>query len=421
MSNLTQDKTLKVLHITYTTSGGAGIAVLRLHKALLAQGVESKVLVGQTDIVSNDIVKVTETMRGRFKVPKIPFADKVIRAFRRKGLCMTYMEKLEYELAKLDRKYPAYFDLPLSSFELEKHPLAEWADVINIHWISGFIDFPTFFAYVKKPIVWTMHDLNPFYGGFHHIRLREKYFEQYKHLETESYNIKKEAVSSIENMTLVALSSEMERLMRKHEIYNNKRVFKIHNCVEPSCFSKLDKTIVREMLGLPTDKKVLLFVNKNMNDSEKGLTELVNSLEMIDSDEIMLVCVGDGVVPESKKRIDARHYNSVKDTIWLTMLYSATDFLVQPSHQEAFPLTPIEAMCCGTPVIITPVSGAEDMINESNGVIADGYSSADIARAIKLALCRQYDSGKIRDYVVENFSPEHIATQYIGVYSRLFN
>ena len=412
---------MRVLHITYTTTGGAGIAVVRLHKALLEQGIESKVLVGQTNIVSDDIVKTTETMRGRYKVPNVPVLDKIIRALRRKGRCMTPMEKMEFELAKLDRKYPAYFDLPLSSFELEKHPLVEWADIINLHWISGFVDFPTFFHSVKKPIVWTMHDLNPFYGGFHHIRLRDKYFSQYENLEKESYNVKKKALAGFGNLTLIALSSEMERLMKGHEFYKERQIFKIHNCVEPSASPIVEKAALRNMLEWPVDKKILLFVNKNMNDSEKGLRELLESLDMMDSDNIMLACVGDGYVPDSKKQIDVRHYRSVSDAIWLKLLYSAVDFLVQPSHQEAFPLTPIEALCCGTPVIITPVSGAEDMIDEDNGVIADGYSPVDISKAIKVASGRQYDSQKIRKHAIECYSPKHIAKQYIDVYQRILN
>lgn len=412
---------MKVLHITYTTSGGAGIAVLRLHKALLEQGIESKVLVGQTNIVSDDIVKATETMRGRYKVPNIPVLDKIIRALRRKGKCMTPMEKMEFELAKLDRKYPAYFDLPLSSFELEKHPLVAWADVINIHWISGYVDFPTFFANVKKPVVWTMHDLNPMYGGFHHVRLREKYYNQYESLEKESYNVKKKALAGFGNLTLIALSSEMERLMKGHEFYKERQIFKIHNCVEPSASPIVEKAALRNMLEWPVDKKILLFVNKNMNDSEKGLSELLESLDMMDSDNIMLACVGDGYVPDSKKQIDVRHYRSVSDAIWLKLLYSAADFLVQPSHQEAFPLTPIEALCCGTPVVITPVSGAKDMINEDNGVVSSGYAPVDISEAIKLAFGRRYDSERIRSCAIENYSPQHVAKQYIDVYQHVLS
>ncbi len=43
-------------------------------------------------------------------------------------------------------------------------------DVINLHWIAGFVDYRTFFAMIpqKMPVVWTLHDMNAFTGGCHY-------------------------------------------------------------------------------------------------------------------------------------------------------------------------------------------------------------------------------------------------------------
>ena len=409
---------MKIVHITYTTSGGAGIAVCRLHEALMAQGIESKILVAQSSIQSPDIVTVGETYRNRRIPPKNRIAKKIFKTVRQKGKFMTSMEKMEYELSELDRKYPAYFDLPLSSYELEKHPLIAWADVVHIHWISGFVDFPSFFSSIKKPILWTMHDLNPMYGGFHHFRLREKYLCYYESLENKCYDIKKKAVENASNLSIVAISSQMHRLIAGHEFYKNKKIFDIHNCIDPKQFPFLEKDNVRNVLGWPENERCFLFVNVNMNDTEKGLAELVEALEHLALDNARLICVGNGVVPKSD-RIKITHYSAVKDMIWLDMLYTAADFLVMPSHQEAFPSTPIEAMCCGTPVVITPVSGAEDMINDENGVVADGFSSTSIADAILAAMQKSYKRESIRQGVIDKFSPEIIAQKYIAAYKEI--
>lgn len=411
---------LKVLHITYTTSGGAGIAVLRLHKALLEQGIESKVLVGQTNIVSDDIVKATETMRGRYKVPNIPVLDKIIRALRRKGKCMTPMEKMEFELAKLDRKYPAYFDLPLSSFELEKHPLVAWADVINIHWISGYVDFPTFFANVKKPVVWTMHDLNPMYGGFHHVRLRDKFYFQYKFLEEYSYSIKRDALDSVPNLSVVAISNEMHELVSKHELFSKKHVYDIPNCIDPNQFSILNKEVVREILGWKRYKRYFLFVNRNLNDSEKGLDELANALDEIGNDDNILVCVGDGMVPK-RKNLKTIYYHSVNDMIWLNVFYSAADFLVMPSHQESFGFTAVEALYCGTPVIMSKVGVAETIISDINGVLIENTDASGVISAINKALSLSYNPENIRRSAIDKYNPEKVAKQYMVLYDQILN
>lgn len=409
---------MKIVHITYTTAGGAGIAVCRLHGALMAQGVESKILVAQSSIQSPDIVKVGETYRNRRIPPKNRIAKKLFKTVRQKGKFMTPMESMEYELVRLDRNYPAYFDLPLSSYELEKHPLIAWADVVHIHWISGFVDFPSFFSSIKKPILWTMHDLNPLYGGFHHFRLREKYLCYYENLENKCYVIKKQAVENASNLSIVAISSQMHRLIAGHEFYKNKKLFDIHNCIDPKQFPFLKKDNVRNVLGWPENERCFLFVNVNMNDTEKGFAGLVEALEHLALDNARLICVGNGVVPKSD-RIKIFHYSAVKDTIWLAMLYTAADFLVMPSHQEAFPSTPIEAMCCGTPVVITPVSGAEDMINDENGVVADGFSSKSIADAILAAMQKSYKRETIRQGLIDKFSPEIIARKYIAAYKEI--
>lgn len=409
---------MKIVHITYTTAGGAGIAVCRLHGALMAQGVESKILVAQSSIQSPDIVKVGETYRNRRIPPKNRIAKKLFKTVRQKGKFMTSMEKMEYELVRLDRKYPAYFDLPLSSYELENHPLIAWADVVHIHWISGFMDFPTFFSSIKKPILWTMHDLNPMYGGFHHFKLREKYLCYYENLENKCYVIKKQAVENASNLSIVAISSQMHRLIAGHEFYKNKKLFDIHNCIDPKQFPFLKKDNVRNVLGWPENERCFLFVNVNMNDTEKGLAELIEALDYLALDNARLICVGNGAAPKSD-RIKISHYSAVKDTIWLAMLYAAADFLVMPSHQEAFPSTPIEAMCCGTPVVITPVSGAEDMINDENGVVADGFSSKSIADAIHAAMQKSYKRETIRQGVIDKFSPGIIAQKYIAAYKEI--
>ena len=41
------------------------------------------------------------------------------------------------------------------------------ADIYNLHWINEFVDPLPFFRTVQQPVVWTLHDMNPFTGGCH--------------------------------------------------------------------------------------------------------------------------------------------------------------------------------------------------------------------------------------------------------------
>ena len=73
--------------------------------------------------------------------------------------------------------------------DVTKHPLYEWADVINIYWVANFLDYPSFFSQNTKPIIWTLHDMLLFTGGY----LYEKGFpfDAFKDLTQHHYNIKK--------------------------------------------------------------------------------------------------------------------------------------------------------------------------------------------------------------------------------------
>ena len=43
-------------------------------------------------------------------------------------------------------------------------------DILQLHWVSTFVDYREFFSRIsrKLPIVWTLHDMNPFTGGCHY-------------------------------------------------------------------------------------------------------------------------------------------------------------------------------------------------------------------------------------------------------------
>ena len=283
-----------------------------------------------------------------------------------------------------------------------------------------FIKKDSFFYKVNKPIVWTFHDINPLYGGFHHTRLKEKNYIYYKELEDACYRIKKDAIRNCKTLNIVAISSKMKELISNHEFYHSKPVYKIFNSVNGDDFISFDKKSIRNYLKLPKNKKLLLFINKNIEDSEKGLKELLSAINIINSQNIELVCVGDGEMP-IETVVTVHRFSSVKDTIWLSQLYSACDALILPSFQEALPQTPLEALCCGTPVVMTPVSGSDDIINDNNGVCCKDNSIKGIADGIIKVINRTYPPITLRNEVLKKFNSKIIAEQYIDLYNNILS
>ena len=142
---------MKILLVTNSVNGGAGKACRRLFEALRLSGHNAKILHLDGEVDSDDnIVSMYSSVRELFlkqlaNIPKIKLA--------------------QIRLGTLKTNYR----LPYSFHSLEEHPLIEWADVINLHWVPEFLDYPRFFEKVSKPVVWTMHDMLPFSGGYHYL------------------------------------------------------------------------------------------------------------------------------------------------------------------------------------------------------------------------------------------------------------
>lgn len=406
---------VRILHIATDCIGGAGSAMLRIHQSLLDLGVESRVLVrysSQTD--SKTIYTINPAPRCGFW-----YATKLGRFIRR------VLHKLNYYVSQHDfvlekRKIvdqEICFTLPISEYKIHTHPLIEWADVIHLHWIQDFLDFPSFFENVKKPIIWTMHDMNPMFGGFHHIRLRDKYMEQFGELERACYSIKKDALLRNRNVSIVALSTEMHSMLAVHELFTGRTIHDIANSVDTTIFTLGNKQVLRKKYSIPTNSYILLFANGRLNDPEKGLEELVRALEILNKKELILLCVGNGERPKSN--INMIQLPRVSTQEEMAQMYQMADMLVMPSRQEAFALTPLEAMSCGRPVVITPVSGANDLMRTFTGEIAMNFTPEAIAEAIKNATKKEYDEKQIRSYIVDNYNLNIIGQKYIDVYNQL--
>ncbi len=410
---------MKVVHISTSDMGGAGLAAYRLHKALLSQGVESRMLVAAKNFKEDEIVEARPSSRLLYHPSKFWLARKIEKRQRLKGLHLTRAEEVQKKLDALHSQYPGvFFTSSVSTYDLSTHPLVQNADVIHLHWVQDFLNFDDFFEKVDKPIVWTLHDLNPMFGGFHHVRLRDAYFEAFKELEDEFYGLKKKALAGKKNLSVVAISSQMHRMIAAHEFFADKHIFDIFNSVDSERFRLFDRQVVRSILGLPAQSKVLIFVNKDLNDSQKGLPLLVDALKALNKKDLMLVCVGEGLVPH-RDSIEIRRFLPVNDPIWLSQLYSSADVLVLPSYQEGFCQTPLEAMCCGTLVVMTPVSGSDDLIRDFNGIRCDDFTVESLAKGISSALERQYERERIREDVVVRFGVETIVKSYLQMYQQV--
>ena len=174
---------MKVLHITYTDAGGAGIAAMRIHKSLRQHGIESSLLVADKTSLEENVYTAETCFSPSYIPPKNKFLRKIKKLARKRGYFLTPQEHYNRLVDLIPSVHKTFFTSPLSCYNLNLHPAVLDADIIHLHWVANFVDYPTFFPTINKPIVWTLHDENLAYGGFHYGRDREQYYPYYAAIE----------------------------------------------------------------------------------------------------------------------------------------------------------------------------------------------------------------------------------------------
>ncbi len=129
------------------------------------------------------------------------------------------------------------------------------------------------------------------------------------------------------------------------------------------------------------DKKILLFVGRL--NAIKGIDFLLNTFAILTKDvkDTILVIAGpdDGYKNEIESRINLLNIND--KVLLIDGLYGEdkiaamtdADIFIYPSRHEIFGIAPLEALMCGTPVIVTDNCGCADFLREANGGIVVKY------------------------------------------------
>lgn len=414
---------MKILHINTNQEGGAALCAMRINDALRSEGVDSKMIFASGEKgASYDVIEKSGYRWSR---------SKIIRSFQvllnRVNLWPKYSWclKRHYDLMMKTGNRVQFSSLVTLYFDLIEHPWVKQADIIHLHWVAGFIDYPSFFTKIDKPIVWTLHDENPGLGGFHYSSTKKRNdILDYEKFDNHLFALKKKFIAKAsDKIHLVALSTEMHRFIDNNEILRNCKSSIIHNGVDISVFKLKDKVRCRKSLGWKeSNEKIFLFSSFDLEDKRKGLELLIVTLkEIAKFESVKLVCLGNYNEKYQSKEIDIVCPGFISDNELLSSYYSAADYFVLSSFQEAFAQTPLEAMACGTPVVAFPCSGVNDLLNEECGVVCEDFTVSALYNGIVKMMKKDVDSQKIREYISKNFASDVIASQYITLYQSILN
>lgn len=404
----------KITIVSTSDRGGAGRAATRLHKGLLEIGADSNILylIQYDKSTPNSHEYISEN-------------GKINELIRKAKLGLRYYtNKLSLIGREFDQEIFTYIDTP---FDISNHKLIKNSDVINLHWVSHFLDWASFFKKVDKPIYWTLHDQNVFTGGCHYSfgcykyentcsechQLKGAYFNN-SSLKQQSKKI--ELIQNNENIFIVTPSKWLGSLSQKSKVFSNKKHYIVQYGLETEKFKRYNHEEVRKELGIPNDKKVLLFVADHINKIHKGFGILQKALLQLNRNDYTLVSIGNGKISSDIKN----HINLgfIKSTDMLSKIYSAADVFVMPSTMDNFPNTILESKLVGTPVIGFALTGVEEMIKHNfSGVLCETADSTELKKAINSFLDDEYnfDNQKIRERSLNHFTLERMAKEYADI------
>lgn len=253
-------------------------------------------------------------------------------------------------------------------------------DVIWIHNLHGYyINIQLFFDYLKqagKKVYWTLHDCWTFTGHCSHFTYmkcdkwktgcyqccqKNRYPKSlFCDRSRKNYLQKKQIFTGVRDMTIITPSKWLEELV-KESFLGEYKTEVVYNTVDIGIFKPTPSNF-REKYGLE-DKKVILGV-ANVWDERKGLNDFIRLSRMLD-DRYVIVLVG-----LSRKQI-RRLFGQVKgiehitDMKELAAVYSEADVFVNPSVEETFGMTTVEAQACGTKAIVYEGTACEEIVGRT--------------------------------------------------------
>ncbi|MDF1584688.1 MAG: glycosyltransferase family 4 protein [Methyloprofundus sp.] len=403
---------------TSDIQGGAARAAYRLHQALLAEGVDSQMLVQSKS--SDDF-----TVLG----PQTKFQKAL-------GKMRPTLDSIPV------RRYPARTKTLFSPSWLPFAGLVDKInaikpDVVHLHWIAGGMMRIEDLAKIKAPIVWSLHDMWAFTGGCHYDENCEGYkkhcgnckvlvSDKSNDLSRGIYNRKAKVFDTLENLTIIGLSRWLASCAEASQLLKDKPIICLPNPIDTMVFAPFDRLQARELLKLPLDKKLILFGAMGAtSDPRKGFRELAQALDHLPA-EYELVVFGSSApqTPQGFKQ-KAHYLGQLHDDVSLRVLYSAANVMVVPSLQENLSNAIMESIACGTPVVGFDIGGNSDLVDHQiNGYLARPFDTNDLANGIDWVLSAiNYNQlcENAREKVVSTFDSRLVANQYIELYQHIIN
>jgi glycosyltransferase involved in cell wall biosynthesis len=405
-----------IAHFGSHLGGGANIAGMRLHNALLRNGLESCFYYGAGEPANSSYVPLFQNRS----------------FFWRNAAAMAVSWRNR-------RTVPGGF-VPSPRW-IRKTPIqaiGKLPSVVNLHWVARWLDLPSFLSSLPPglPVIWTLHDLIPITGGCHYPGDCDGFTKECGNCP----QLKKPRPSDVTNK-FFHLKERLYQRANLHVVGNSewttaqaqrsglakyaKSIRTIHLGLDVEEFKPVDKGIARKALGIPDGRFVIGFSCFDFNERRKGAEILMEALKAFPPQEIILLVLGAGKWPASG--VETIPMGSLSSPRLQSLFYSSLDVFAMPSRMETFGNTAMEAMACETPVVAYATSGLLDVVadGETGLLERDIGSVSGLARMLQWMREHLVERRKMgvagRQRVIRQFTDTIMADRYAKFYEELPN
>lgn len=310
-------------------------------------------------------------------------------------------------------------------------------DVIHLHNIHDhYLNYPILFTYLSKrkiPVVWTQHDQWAVTGHCCYIPDSCEKWKTSCHncpqieglnldRSIKNFKLKKKFFTSLKSLTLVPVSEWLGGIMNDSYL-KTCDIKVIHNGIDTNVFCPQDYN-VRANYDIGS-RKIILGVASDWSE-RKGLQDLLNMAALLPSDEYVIVVVGkvlQKVELTIKNKCEVIFINRTQNVHELAGLYSSASVFVNPTYQDNYPTTNLEAMACGTPVITYDTGGSPEAISTGTGIVVEQGNVSSLAESV-ISICerdRKSYTIACRKRAEEYFDKDKCFEKYMELYRVLIS